>query len=96
MNNTKTYIPLLPPCSIGGDMALKTIKISEENYKWLVELSGELQKEMGHPVSLDKALKMLHKGRLSELAGSWKMSDKEAETIAKKIETGWKKWKISV
>lgn len=96
LRNARAYILPLPPGSIGRNMALKTIKISEENYKWLVELSGEFQKEAGHPVSLDKALKMLHKGKLSELAGSWKMSDKEMETIAKNIESGWKKWKISV
>ena len=77
-------------------MATKTIKISEENYRWLVEFSGELRKEQGKPVSIDGALKMLHKGKLSDLAGSWKMSDKEAENIFRKLSKGWKKWKISV
>lgn len=92
----KAYIPLLLLSVISGNMVTKTIKISEENYKWLVELSGEMQKELGKPISLDKALKMLHKGRLSELAGSWKMSDKEAEKIRNNLSEGWKKWKISV
>lgn len=90
------YIPPILLSGIGETVALKTIKISEENYQWLVGLSSEFQKELRHPVSLDKALKMLHKGKISELAGSWKMSDKEAEAFSKKIEGGWKKWKISV
>ena len=77
-------------------MTSKTIKISEDNYRWLVELSGEIQKELGKPVSIDKALKTLHKGKLSDLAGSWKMSDKEANKISKNLSEGWKKWKISV
>ena len=77
-------------------MTSKTIKISEDNYRWLVELSGEIQKELGKPVSIDKALKTLHKGKLSDLAGSWKMSDKEAIKISKNLSEGWKKWKISV
>ncbi len=77
-------------------MTSKTIKISEDNYRWLVELSGEIQKELGKPVSIDKALKTLHKGKLSDLAGKLKMTDKEVETMSKNLSKGWKKWKISV
>jgi len=76
-------------------MANKAIKISEENYKWLVQLSGEMQKQQGKPVSIDKAITMMKREKISDLAGSWEMSDKEAETIYKKLSEGWKKWKIS-
>jgi len=76
-------------------MTLKTIKISEENYRWLAQLSGELQKLLGKPVSLDKTLYLLHHGNLKDLAGSWKISDKEAETFLKTLSKEWKQWKIS-
>lgn len=77
-------------------MTIKSIKISESNYKWLVGLAAEFQKEIGKPISIDGALNRLHKGKLSELANSWKMSDEEAETTFKSLTKGWKKWKISV
>ena len=34
------------------------------------------------------------KRKLSKLAGSWKMSDKEAEAMLKKLRKGWSNWKI--
>jgi len=74
----------------------KTIKISDENYRTLVELSGEMQKEIGRPVSIDRAIKLISKGRLSELAGGLKMSDDEVEEMFNTLSKGWKKWKISV
>lgn len=37
-------------------MTTKAIKISEENYRMLVEKSSEMSREEGRPVSLDKAL----------------------------------------
>jgi len=40
-------------------MTLKTIKISEENYRWLLQLAGELQKNYGRSISVDKALSEL-------------------------------------
>ncbi len=69
-------------------MTTKTIKISEENYRWLVEISGDMQKELGRPVSIDKALKSLHKRKVSDLAGSLKISDKEIETMFKDLSKG--------
>ncbi len=77
-------------------LALKTIKISEENYEWLVKFSGEMQSELGRSISIDKAIKMLQKNRLSTLAGSWKMDVSEVEKMKRGLNKGWKKWKISV
>jgi len=34
------------------------------------------------------------KKRISDLAGFWKMSDKEAEEFLGELKKGWKKWKI--
>ena len=63
-------------------METKTIKVSSDTYKDICEFAGELQKELREPISIDKALTFLfHKKKLSDLAGSWKMSDKEAEEM---------------
>ena len=76
-------------------MDTKTIKISSDTYREVCELAGELQKELGEPVSLDKALSFLvHKRKLSDLAGSWKMNEKEATQMMKTLQKGWNTWKI--
>ncbi len=77
----------------------KTIKISEENYEWLCELAGDLQKTEKRTISIDKALSKLYKklrGDISDMAGAWKMDDKEAEEFKSSLKQNWKKWKISV
>lgn len=73
-----------------------SIKISEENYKILCSLSGRLREKLQRPVSIDEAIGFLHKkGKLSDLAGSWKMSDKETGELMNELKKGWKKWTIS-
>lgn len=73
----------------------KTIKISSGIYKEICEYAGELQKELREPVSIDRALTFLfHKRRLSDLAGSWRMSEKEAKEMMKTIKKGWNTWKL--
>jgi len=74
-------------------MTSKAIKISEENYKWLCREAGELQKESGEIISIDKFIsKLKHRKSLSDLAGSWKISDKDTDEIMKELKRGWKKW----
>jgi hypothetical protein len=76
-------------------MELKTVKISAMNYKTIYEYAGELQKELGEPVSIDKALSYIFKSKnLSDLAGTWKMTDKEAEEMTTTLRKGWHNWKI--
>jgi predicted CopG family antitoxin len=76
-------------------MRTKTIKISEENYDWICRLSGELRSSYGRPVSIDETLAYVHKKRkLSDLAGKWKMSDKEEKEFFAGLNKGWKRWKI--
>lgn len=73
----------------------KAIKISEENYEWLSKVAGQLQVEKGIHVSVDEALSHLKKKRsILDLAGAWKMSDKEARELKRTIRKGWKSWKI--
>ena len=77
----------------------KTIKISEENYRWLARFAAELQRKRGDPVSFDDAVKEL-KVRISardaflSVAGSWNMSDAEAAAFEKENRTLWKTWKM--
>ena len=73
---------------------LKSVKIMEKNYKWLVKIAGELQRQRGRPVSIDDAISWLqNKGNITELAGSWKMSDKEYAELIQKIKSEWRKWR---
>jgi len=75
-------------------MGAKTVKISETNYREICTYAGELQREIGTPVSIDKALTFLfRKSKLSDLAGAWKMSDKETEEMMKTLRRGWSDWK---
>ena len=76
-------------------MSTKTVKISEENYKWLCEVAGSAQAEGKRMVSIDEALtkiKRKTRGDFTDLIGSWKMSDKEAEEFMHDLKAGWKKW----
>jgi predicted CopG family antitoxin len=79
-------------------MESKTIKISGENYKWLIGIASELQRQKGRPVSLDEAIgdriKKSNVDNILNIAGTWRMSDKEAEKIKKSVKKGWTKWKI--
>lgn len=76
----------------------KAIKISKETYAELSEIAGELQVKLKRPVSIDEAIKHLTRRRrrgvkISDLAGSWKMTAREAEEIETAINQAWKKWK---
>ncbi len=77
----------------------KSIKVSKETYAELSEIAGELQLKLKRPVSIEEAIKQLTKRRkkgvkISDLAGSWKINDREAEEIKASIDEAWKKWKI--
>ncbi len=79
---------------------LKTVKITEETYAKLAEIAGELQIKLKRPVSLGEAMKYLleHKGKrkgakITDLAGSWDMSDEEWAEIKASLAEAWKRWK---
>lgn len=74
---------------------LKTVKINEENYKVLCVYAGDLQKQLKEPVSIDRALTFLiRRTKLSDLAGSWDLTDTEAENMMNQLRKGWSTWKI--
>ncbi|MEK6947919.1 MAG: hypothetical protein AABX19_01625 [Nanoarchaeota archaeon] len=82
-------------------MTTKPIKISEENYGWLLQVAGDLQKIKGKNITLDNALTYIRKYKkdgsaefLLKFAGKWKMNDGEADNLKKELSEGWKKWKI--
>lgn len=70
-----------------------SIKVSEENYKRLSALSGELREKLQKPVSINEAISFLYsKRKISDLAGAWKMSNEEAGDLSRNLRKGWKKW----
>ena len=76
---------------------VKTIKVSKETYAKLNEIAGELQIKLRRSVSIEEAMKDLikrkEKGRkISDLAGSWNITDAELKEIETSIEKSWKKW----
>ena len=75
----------------------KAIKVSKETYAKLSEIAGELQMKLRRPVSIEEAMKDLikrrEKGRkISDLAGSWTITDVEFKEIKSSIDESWKKW----
>lgn len=77
----------------------KTVKISEETYAKLSEIAGELQMRLRRPVSLDEAMKYLislkGKGvRITDLAGSWDVSEEELMEIKASLTEAWRKWRL--
>lgn len=77
----------------------KTVKISKETYAKLSEIAGELQMRLKRPVSLDEAMKYLislrGKGvRITDLAGSWDISDRELAEIKASLTGAWKRWRL--
>ena len=76
----------------------KTIKVDENTYRMLNELVGEIRSEEKRPVSineaLSKVLKEKKKRNIMDFAGSWEMSEKEAEKIKRDIKRHRKSWTI--
>jgi len=77
---------------------MATVKVSDQTYKKLNELAGELRAQLGRPVSVDEALdfalKQKRKRKPSDYAGTWSMSDEEEKRIfGDDLQRMWKRWK---
>ena len=75
----------------------KTVRIDEETYQSLCEQAGELQIALKRSVSMDETIRYLTGSLkapniISDLAGSWIVSEKELERIKKGLREGWKTW----
>ena len=82
-------------------MDSKTIKISKENYLWLLKIAAELQKKHNKPISFDYVIENLKKNKMKkkksimDFAGIWKdITDEGAEKFLKDSKEGWGEWKI--
>jgi len=78
----------------------KSIKVTEDTYRKINALVGFLREKEKKPVSMSDAISKalsevrLAKPKLSDFAGSWKMTDAEAKKLKKEIRDLWKTWKI--
>lgn len=75
---------------------MATVKVSEQTYRKLNQLAGELRSRLGRPVSVDEALDYAmkqHKEKSSDYAGSWSMSDEEEKRIESDLDRIWERWK---
>jgi len=79
----------------------KTIRLDMETYNELCRIAGVLQTQLGHPVSLGDAIKFLlnkkrKKNIISDLAGTWDVTEEEIKDIGESLEKGWMKWKMKI
>ena len=76
-------------------MTTKSIKLSEDTYRKLVEIAGRLQVECKKPVSIEDAIRYLIRRKISDLAGAWEVSEEELREVRASLRRGWKAWKSS-
>lgn len=77
----------------------RSVRVEEVTYRKLSQTAGRLQTMIGRPVSLDEAIWFLLKGpreqgKITDLAGTWEMSDHEAREFERELREGWSRWKI--
>ena len=83
-------------------VGVKSVKVSRDIYARLCEVAGELQVRLKRPVSFDEAMRYLLSLRerkrrgvvITDLAGSWDMSDEEWAEIKVDLEEAWRRWKV--
>jgi len=79
----------------------RVVRVDEEIYAALARMAADLQKSFGRKVSLMEAIRHLlaakesEAGDVMELAGAWKMSDREAASLKKMIERSRSAWRSS-
>ena len=77
--------------------SIKSIKVSEEVYQRLNALVGIMREKERKPVSINTAilriLPRVSASKPSDFAGSWKMSEMEAQKLKNETRKLWKLWK---
>lgn len=74
----------------------RTVRVDEETYKKLTKHAGKLQENQGRPITINEAINDLTKtkpNKITDLAGTWNITDKEHQKIQDALNEGWKKWK---
>jgi len=75
---------------------LASIRVSDNLYRELNRVAGQLRAELGRPVSMEEVLEHLLKSRRlkpSDFAGAWEMSDEEVEEFKRSLRRFWSSWK---
>jgi hypothetical protein len=77
----------------------RSVRVEERTYRKLSQAAGRLQSVWGRPVSIDEAIWYLLKApreenKISDLAGSWEISEREAKDIERVLREGWSRWKL--
>lgn len=75
---------------------MASIRVSDDLYRELNRVAGQLRAELGHPVSMEEVLEHLLKLRRlkpSDFQGAWKMTDEEAEEFKETLKRFWSSWK---
>jgi hypothetical protein len=77
-------------------MNYKVIKVDEDNYNWLLRESLSLQAVYNKKISMNETLTHLKRKQTEKIlsfAGSWIMTEKEADKFITSSKSGWRKWK---
>lgn len=75
---------------------MASIRVSDDLYRELNRVAGQLRTELGHPISMEEVLEHLLKSRRlkpSDFTGAWKMSDRELGEFMKSLKEFWASWK---
>ncbi len=75
---------------------MASIRVSDDLYRELNRVAGQLRAEVGHPVSIEEVLERLLKSprlKPSDFAGAWEMSDKEVEEFKRRLKRFWSSWR---
>jgi predicted CopG family antitoxin len=79
----------------------KSLRVDDETYRKLCEIAGELQSKLKRPVSVDEAIRSIiqipnrNRNKITDLAGTWKLTDEELKEIMESLRKGWRTWKSS-
>ena len=79
----------------------KSLRVDDETYKKLCEIAGELQSKLKRPVSVDEAIRSIvqmpkrNQNKITDLAGTWKLTDEELKEIMESLRKGWRTWNSS-
>jgi len=82
----------------GFEMA-RSVRVEERTYRKLSREAGRLQTQFGRSVSLDETIWSLlrgprEEGRITDLAGTWRVTDAEIRDFERALREGWSRWKV--